>query len=176
MVLDDLMIWSQCLLSQTTTHSLMLRPFFDPNIHVDASSSYGVRFTIENKYVGWQLIGGWASNNFDIGWAESVALELAIYWLIQEGYQDVNITIHSDITGVIGAFSSGHSRNPAHNDSICCITVSLILANVIITPKYIASANNLANPVLCGITLGYSSWLDCSFLLPADLIPWLTAI
>jgi len=46
-VLDDLEIWWQCLLCQTMTHSLMPRSHFDPNLHVDVSSSYGVRFAIE---------------------------------------------------------------------------------------------------------------------------------
>jgi len=64
---------------------------------------------IDNRYAGWRLIEGWACESRDIGWAESVALELAIYWLTQQQYRDANIIVHSDNTGVIGAFSNGHS-------------------------------------------------------------------
>jgi len=88
----------------------------------------------------------------------------------------MNITIHSDNTGVIGAFSSGRSRNPAHNDTIHHITVALILTNVSISPEYITSSGNLANTISRGITSGYDSWLNCTFPLPTYLAPWLTPI
>ena len=175
-VLSDLEIWQNCLFCQTVTCSLIPQTHFDPNLHIDVSSLYGVGFAIENRYVGWQLIDGWAYNGQDIGWAESVALELSIYWLIQEGYQDMHITIHSDNTGVIGAFSSSCSHNPAHNNSICHIMASLILTNVTISPKYITSGKNLNDPVSHGIISGYGSWINCTFPLPADLVPWLTPI
>ena len=59
-VLNDLDMWWKCLLHQTVTCSLIPRKLFDPNLHVDASSLYGLSFVIENKYAGWQLITGWA--------------------------------------------------------------------------------------------------------------------
>ena len=80
-VLKDLDFWQACLIYPSVTHSLMLRVCIDPNLHVDASSSFGVGFVIENCYAGWRLIEGWACESRDIGWAESMALELAIYWL-----------------------------------------------------------------------------------------------
>jgi len=63
----------------------MPRPNYDPGLHVDTSSSFGVGFTVGNNYASWCLIEGWASEGQDIGWAESIAL-LFIYWLIQENY------------------------------------------------------------------------------------------
>ena len=154
----------------------MPRKQFDPNLHIDASSSYGLGFVIENKYAGWQLIAGWACDGRDIGWAESVALELAIYWLIQEGYQGMNITILSDNTGVIGAFSSGRSHNPARNPTIRHTTVAMIPTNISISPEYLTSSGNLADAVSRGATSGYNSRLNCAFPLPTDLAPWLTPI
>jgi len=112
------------------------------------SSSFRVGFAIENKYASWQLTNGWA---------ESIALELAIYWLIQEHYHDMNIMIHSDNTGVIGAFSSSCSCNPACNNCVCHITSSLIPANIMILPTYIASGDNLEGHVSHGIVDNYLS-------------------
>jgi len=118
-VITDLNLWRTCLTCPAVTHSLLPRRHLDPNIHIDASSSFGLGFAFENWYAGWSLIDGWAAEGRDIGWAESVALELAVYWLIQEGFHDANIVVHLDNTGVIGAFSNGRSRNPACNDCSC---------------------------------------------------------
>jgi len=101
--------------------------------------------------------------------AESVTLELSIYWLIQEGYRDANIKIHSDNTRVISAFSNGCSHNPACNDCICCITTSFIPASLTISLKYIASSSSLADPVSHGLVNNYKSCLNCHFLLPTPL-------
>ena len=76
---------------------------------MDASSSFSLSFAFENQYAGWCLIEGWVAEGQDIGWAESVAIELAIYCLIQMGFHDADIIVH---TGVIGAFLNGRSRNP----------------------------------------------------------------
>ena len=78
-VLKDLGLWQACLIYPSVTRSLMPHVCIDPNLHVDASSSFKVGFVIENRYAGWRLIEGWACESRDIGWAESVALELAIY-------------------------------------------------------------------------------------------------
>ena len=67
------------------TCSLLPRPRLDPNLHVDASP-FGLGFVINNQYASWRLSDSWSSDGQDIGWAESVALELSIYWLIQMGY------------------------------------------------------------------------------------------
>ena len=54
----------------------------------------------------------WATEGQDIGWAESVALELAIYWLIKMGFHDADIIMHLDNTGVIGPFQMGDLTTP----------------------------------------------------------------
>ena len=54
----------------------------------------------------------------DIGWADSIALELAILWAVHAGFHDVALTIRGDNTSIIGAYTKGHSRNTSHNDTI----------------------------------------------------------
>jgi len=144
-----------------------MRVCIDPNLHVDTSLSFGVGFVIDNRYAGWRLIEGWACETRDIGWAESVALELAIYWLTQQQYRDANIVVCSENTGVIGAFSNGRSRNPVCNDCIRRITSCLIPENVMISPKYIASGENLADPVSHGLFLGFGLSLSSRLHVPS---------
>ena len=175
-VTSDLSLWLACLTGLTVSHSLLPRQHLDPNIHIDASSAFGLGFTINNYYAGWCLSDSWAADGHDIGWAECVALELAIYWLIQEGFQNADVTICSDNMGVIAAFSNGKSRNAAHNDCICCITSALVPVCLTISPKYVPSCENLADPVSHGRTAGYSAHLTCSFPLPPPLSSWLTAL
>jgi len=97
---------------------MMPRQHLDPNLHVDASSSFGLGFAFENQYAGWHLINGWEAKGCNIGWAEAVALELSIYWLIQMGFHDADITVHWDNTRLIGAFSNGRAHNPTQIDCL----------------------------------------------------------
>ena len=86
------------------SHSLLPRQCLDLNVHVDASLAFGLGFTFNNDYAGWRLSDSWVAEGRDIGWAECVALELAIYWLIQEGFRNADVTICLDNMGVIAAF------------------------------------------------------------------------
>ena len=112
-VVTNLNLWLSCLTSPAMTCSLLLRQHLNLNIHLDASSSFGLSFAFENQYAGWCLIDSWAAKGQYIGWAESMALKLTIYWLIQRGFHDADIIVHSVNTGVIGAFLNGRSCNPA---------------------------------------------------------------
>jgi len=121
-VKNDLNLWLACLTGPAMSRSLLPRQRLDPNIHVDASSAFGLGFAMNNHYAGWHLSDSWAADGHNIGWAECVALELAIYWLIQEGFRNTDVTIHLDNMGVIAAFSNGKSRNTARNNCIRRIT------------------------------------------------------
>jgi len=59
----------------------------------------------------WKLVPGWKFNGRDIGWAESIALELAVLMLVDHGFKDCLITIWGDNTGIIGKFNKGRSLN-----------------------------------------------------------------
>jgi len=79
----------------------------DPHIWVDASTNWGIGVITGQLWAAWMLKPGWKADGQDIGWAKSIMLELAVIWLVQDGYMDCNITIHSDNTGMIGAFDKG---------------------------------------------------------------------
>ena len=77
----------------------------------------GIGVMFGNRWDAWKLRSGWTGESRDIGWAEMIAVELAIYHCEAQGYRDADILIRSDNAGVIGAFARGRSRNTAVNDS-----------------------------------------------------------
>jgi len=143
---------------------------------VDTSLAFGLSFTFNNSYAGWHLSDSWVAGGHDIGWAECVAIELAIYWLIQQGLWNADVTICSENMGVIATFSNGKSCNAAHNNCICCITSALVPACLTISPKYVPSCENLADLVSWGCTTSYNACLICTFLLLPSLSLWLSAL
>ena len=85
---------------------------------MDASTSWGISVFIDHQWATWKLTPGWKVDGRDIGWAESIALELAILILIDRSLVDCTITVHGDNAGVIGVFDRGRSHSIPHNDSI----------------------------------------------------------
>lgn len=55
-------------------------PHLDIPIYTDASSSFGLGVIIGAEWSAWRLLQGWKSDGRDIGWAEVIAVELAIIW------------------------------------------------------------------------------------------------
>ena len=64
---------------------------------------------VGEHWAAWHLLANWDREDRDISWAESVALELAVLWMVQQGLSDCDVTVRGDNTGVIGAFSKGRS-------------------------------------------------------------------
>jgi len=119
----------------------------------------GLVIVYGDLWYAWSLLPGWKADSRDIGWAESIALELAI--LVDEGYHNCSIIIRGNNTGVIGAYDKGRSHNIPRNESICHITSSIVPNNILFVPVYMASAFNRADPIshcilvpppLCGFT------------------------
>ena len=145
-------------------------------VWVNASTDWGISIIKGRLWVAWRLRTGWRSDGRDIGWAESITLELAVIWLMRDGYMDCNITIHSDNMGVIGAFDKGCSCNIAHNDSIQRTASAIIPNNITISPVYLLSASNRADPISCSILGPLSLHLQELLQLPEELTPFLTYI
>ena len=79
---------------------------------------WGIGIVVGGRWAAWKLCLGWKAEGRDIGWAEAIALELAVLWLEQENYTDAKILIRGNNTGVIGTFIRGRSRNILWNDLI----------------------------------------------------------
>src|SRR5882724_4435988 len=150
-MLTSLHWWEAVLDKSDCSRSLKPHMTIDPDIWVDASSSWGIGIIFSRAWYAWSIIPGWRAKGRDIDWAESIALELAVMILTDEDYHDCSVIVHGDNIGIIGAYDKGRSCNIPCNDSICHITSSIVPNNIMIIPIYVTSAMNRADPISCGI-------------------------
>jgi len=78
---------------------LAIKSIPDPSpckIHVDASTSWGIGFVWQDRWLAWKLRDGWKSDGRDIGWAEMVAVELAVVTLVCVGINSAHLILRSD--------------------------------------------------------------------------------
>jgi hypothetical protein len=99
-----------------------------------------------------------------------------ILWVTEQNVSDKEILIHGDNTGIINAYKKGCSRNIPCNASIQWITSYLIPANLTITPIFVPSKFNLADPISHGILGPAEFWLVYHFELPPELTPFLSNV
>jgi len=140
---------------------------------VDALTDWGVSLLVAGKWAAWHLSSGWKLGDRDIGWAESIALELAVMWLIQMISSNCEVTIHGDNMGVIGAFSKVRSHNVSCNATIWHIGSSLVPHDDTVLPVYVPLVMNRADPLSCSILGHPDSHLECGFELPDELTKFL---
>jgi hypothetical protein len=122
-------------------------------VYVDASSSWGIGFIFNNRWLAWPFCPGAinADEGRTIGWAEFIAIELALHALIHSGLRSVSFRLFSDNQGVIGAFKSGMSKSPTQNATLRRILLLFNEYNVSISTTYIPSADNPADGPSRGI-------------------------
>src|SRR5882724_5529742 len=147
--------------------------WLNPDLWVDASTSWGIGIAFGNKWVAWTLTPGWKAEGRDISWAESIALKLVVLIVIDSRFHDCSIIIHSDNTGIIGTYDKGRSHNVPPNDSIRRITSFIVPSNIVIIPTYVASTLNRADPISCGILGPLHLHVDSPPALPLELKPLL---
>jgi hypothetical protein len=120
--LRDTTWWSSFLSSPHVTMKLCTEPIPDDSfaIHTDASTSWGVGIIIRNKFDMFKLHEDWQNwegSPKDIGWAKFIAVELAIFFLLSSRHlRNRHVLIHVDNQGVVSAWKSRSSRNPAQNE------------------------------------------------------------
>jgi|SRR5882724_7286031 len=91
------------------SHSLKPCQSVNPDLWVDASTSWGISTVLCDFWYAWALMLGWKADGRDIGWAKSITLELAILILVDHDFHDCRITIYNDNTGIIGTYDKGRS-------------------------------------------------------------------
>jgi hypothetical protein len=172
---SDLRWWEDILSLPDVSRSLLIRSTIDLQVWVDASTDFGIGILIDGRWAAWKLLPGWKSEGRDIGWAESLAVELACMVLCQRDLLDANVVIHGDNTAVIDAYKQGRSRNVQRNLSIRRITEMLIPRNLSISPRYVPSECNLADPLSRGKFGSLELRLNNTLLLNAELNEFLVA-
>ena len=172
-VKQDLAWWKRTL-KDPFSRSLVPRPAKrGSDVWVDASASWGIGVIIGGQWEAWKLNSGWNTDGRDIGWAEMIALELACLCLEVSKISNVDIVVHSDKTGVLGAYFRGRSRNPHTNLSIRRIMHVCTKLNLGLSPEYVDTERNLADSLSRG-TLGHKGKRMCALpTLPTELRPFL---
>ena len=169
-MITDLKWWFQ-VLSIPDFHRKLLPwgPAQDIGIFVDASTSWGIGIVIAGHWIAFRLHEDWKVEGWDICWLETVAVEILIYILEAMGFANTTILIHSDNQGTIGLLSKGCSRNFHINLSVRRAYV--VLTSCFITPElvYIASENNLADPISRGELGSEVTRITTLFSLPDEL-------
>jgi len=93
------------LLQADISHSLVHRgDAWDMDISVDASKMWGI-VVIDDCWDAWQWKAPWHFEGRNIGWAETIAIKLVTWILLQWGLTNTVILIHGDNQGIIGSLS-----------------------------------------------------------------------
>ncbi|OJA14702.1 hypothetical protein AZE42_13052, partial [Rhizopogon vesiculosus] len=148
-VISDLRWWFDLFDSPQPPRSLNPRPATrDYGIWVDASTGTGIGILWNGLWGAWDTREGWRDHvGHDIGWLETIAVELAICVTCLFGISTADVLIHSDNEGVIGSFRKGRCSNLASNMSIRRSEVILRSSDITITLIYVNTKDNLADPI-----------------------------
>ena len=126
-------------------------------LFVDASTGWGIGLVLDGKWLAWQLKDGWNHDSREIGWAEMVAVELAVRTLLSGKFTNSHIIIRSDNKGVVGALGAGRSRGTQQNFILREI-VKLIQHNELwISTTWVSTKDNPADNPSRGIFPGRNS-------------------
>lgn len=120
-------------------------PPINNQIFVDASTSWGIGFVMDGKWLAWKFKDGWRCDGRDIGWGEMVAVELALHSVIEAGFSNVHIILRSDNTGIVGSKRAEMSRNAQQNRILQHILVLFHRHNIWISTKWISTLENPAD-------------------------------
>ena len=142
----DISWWNQRLKDEFLGMKIIRPPEpLDTALFVDASTGWGIGLVLDGKWLAWQLKDGWNADNRGIGWAEMVAVELAVRTLLSGKFTNCHIIIQSDNMGVVGALGSGRSRGTQQNLILRKI-VKLIQSNELwISSTWISTKDNPAD-------------------------------
>ena len=120
----------------------------------DASTFFGIGITVSSLWAVWR----WADRvsigsrkHFNIGWAEAVAVELALLVAITEKVLvPGHFLVCSDNEGVVSVLNKGRSRSHNTNKVLKRIYSSLALHNLHISAIYIPSRSNVTDALSRG--------------------------
>ena len=156
LALDDVKWWikrlSLPLFDQASSHSPYNIPVVDLNVYADASYKV-VGVFIGREWLAWKFVESLTTTSPQIvgfiGWAEVVAIELALVALVARGHASCRIPIKSDSTEAIHSLRRGLSKNLNKNLVVRRIValqhVSQISLKPIHVPSYLNMADNLTN-------------------------------
>lgn len=173
----DILWWTSTLSQEFFGCSVASPPPVLPlRIFVDASTSWGIDILINNKWAAFRITAAAFSSSRSIGWAEMVAVELAVSLLCSIHPRNSHFLIHSDNQGVIGAIDSSFSRGATQHSSLSRLSSTLLNHDSFLSTAYIRSADNPADPLSRGILPSIASRISTKVKLDPELVPLLARI
>jgi hypothetical protein len=174
-VLADIGWWRSQLSNEFTGSHISKPPPASPiEFWVDASSSWGVGIVFDGEWESWRFSKNWDTNGRNIGWAEIIAIEFGLLFVVQKGFSDTHFLIKSDNQGVIHAIEGGKSRSPEQNTVLQRITTLLSHHRLYISSQYVPSLVNLADPPSRGLPAVGRSRAGITFTIPITVQPFLS--
>ncbi|CEL59128.1 hypothetical protein RSOLAG1IB_12261 [Rhizoctonia solani AG-1 IB] len=147
-------------------------PHSGTELYMDASTSFGIGvvWPQKSRFGIWSLTKDSFRAGRDIGWAEMVAIEIALSIVISYGTRDSTITFHSDNQGVIGALRAGRSRNDQQNLVLQRIIEAQHSHNIHLAIQYVSTDQNYADGPSRGIAPPNLCAFDTSIILDDALV------
>jgi hypothetical protein len=142
----DIEWWRTALSVDKVVRKIREPPPIQPDeIFVDASTSWGIGFVFQGKWLAWKYKEGWRAEGRNIGWGEMVAIELAIRTLATAGYRSAHFSLRSDNQGVIGALAAGRSYGTQENATLQRILHLYEQYDIWLTITYVPSKENISD-------------------------------
>lgn len=125
----------------------------------DASTSFGLGVTVGSFWGVWQWAPGFVvgpHNEFDIGWAEAIAVELGLRMALYHGLLENRITsrskllVRSDNMGVVSVINSGRSRSRNTNKVLKEIYGICAEQGIYLAAQYVPSRSNVTDALSRG--------------------------
>lgn len=130
----------------------------------DASTSFGIGVVVGHFWGAWAWAHGiqvGPGQQFDIGWAEAVAVEMGLCMVI---HHQINLTlprtvstllVRFDNMGIVHVVSKGRSRSANTNNVLREIFMLLATNTLLLHTEYVESKHNVADPLSRGDIAGF---------------------
>jgi hypothetical protein len=125
----------------------------------DASSSFGMGIVVGNQWAAWKWATGvrvGPRQQFDIGWAEAVAVELGLCLVLLQGYKcrtnqhQTHFLVRSDNAGVVAVLNKGRSKSSNTNAILKHIFNLQACSGLRIFAEYVQSRDNVSDALSRG--------------------------
>ncbi|KAK7680336.1 hypothetical protein QCA50_016576 [Cerrena zonata] len=177
--LDEVQWWRARLSRPVSTHlspfPLQELPVVHSNVYTDASIR-GVDVSIDRRWLAWRFPDTLSLSPGYIGWAELIAIELALRALIAQGVTSCQIPIHIDCTEAIFCLERGYSRHLGQNVVVRRIVALEQTSGINLKCVHVQSYGNIAHDLADGTIPDMSKRFPHEVCLPAELHSRLVAM